>query len=94
LCKTSRVGSDNGSNNNCDGNNNIGGLLGRILDQECDVITERRMDPLVVFSLPPDARCEEDGHQAEYFCTSTMFKILLASNLMFKIILPTAYCKW
>jgi hypothetical protein len=29
-----------------------------------------------------------------FFCTSAMFKILLlASNLMFKILLPTAYCK-
>ncbi len=64
---TSRDGSDNGVNDNCNGNNNIGGLLGRILDREGDVITERMMDPLVVFSLPLDARCKEDGRQTVIF---------------------------
>ncbi len=64
---TSRDGSDNSSSDDCNGNNDIGGLLGRILDREGDVITERRMDPLVVFLPPPDARCEEDGRQTVIF---------------------------
>ncbi len=64
---TSRDGSDNNGNNDCNGNNNIGSLLGRILDQEGDVVTERRMDPLVVFLPPPDARCKEDGLQTVIF---------------------------
>jgi hypothetical protein len=59
----SRDGSDDGGNNNCDGNNNIGGLLGRILDWEGDAVMERWMDPLVVFLPLPDARCKEDGRQ-------------------------------
>jgi hypothetical protein len=92
LRTTSRDGSDDSGNDDCNGNDNIGGLLGRILDWEGDVVTERRMDPLVVFLPPLDARCK-DGRKTENFCTSTMFKILLASNLMFKILLPTAYCK-
>ena len=89
---TSRDGSDNGVNDNCNGNNNIGGLWGRILDWEGDVIMERRMDPLVVFLPPPDAKCE-DGRQTVICLYIRMFKILLASNLMFKILLPTTYCK-
>ncbi len=64
---TSRDGSDNSGKDDCDGNNNIGGLLGRILDWEGDVVTERRMDSLVVFLPLPDARCKEDGRQTVIF---------------------------
>ncbi len=64
---TTRDGSDDGGNDDCNGNNDIGGLLGRILDWEDDVVTERRMDPLVVSLLPPDARCKEDGCQTVIF---------------------------
>jgi hypothetical protein len=67
LHTTSRDGSDDGGNNNCNGNKDIGSLLGRILDWESDVVMERRMDPLVVFLPPPDARCEEDGCQTVIF---------------------------
>ncbi len=67
MCTTSRDRSDDGGNNDCDGNNDIGSLLGRILDREGDVVTERMMDPLVVFLPPPDARCEEDGRQTVIF---------------------------
>jgi hypothetical protein len=45
---------------------NIGGLLGRILDQEGDVVMERRMDPHGVLST---AGFEMQGHSlcSEYY---------------------------
>ncbi len=83
-----RDGSDNGGNNDCDGDDGIGGLLGRILDWEGDVVTERGWTLVVP---PPDARCNEDGRQTVMCLCIHYVKILLASNLMFKILLPTAY---
>ena len=41
--------------------------MGRILDWDGDVITERRMESLVVFLPPPHVRCKKDGPQTVIF---------------------------